>query len=108
MSLGELAALEKGKVGEIYHLSPKEGMVVRDIVLKISQRMGVDFHKVTEIVQERLGQDQVYVIDSTKARNEFGWSPQVTLERGIDEVVSWVNKYWKQIQKLPLEYIHKP
>lgn len=108
VSRGELAVLEKGKVGEIYHLSPKEGMVVRDIVLKICQCMGVDFHKVTENVEERLGQDQVYIIDSTKARNEFDWSPQVTLEQGIDEVVSWVNKHWKQIQKLPLEYIHKP
>ncbi len=108
ISRGELLALEKGRVGETYHLSPKEGMLVRDLVRRICQRMGANFERATVPVSERLGQDQAYVIDSTKAHTELGWSPQVSLDQGIDQVIAWVNQFWKQIQKLPLEYHHKP
>jgi nucleoside-diphosphate-sugar epimerase len=47
------------------------------------------------------------VIDSTLARNEFGWAPKISIEEGIKEVIDWVNKYWKEMEKMPLGYEHK-
>jgi len=107
ISKGELAAMENGTNGEIYHLSPDGGIAVKDVVKTICDKMGKDFNQVTKTVAERLGQDKAYVIDSTKARTELGWKNEVSIEQGIKGVVEWVEKYWDLIQKEPLEYVHK-
>ena len=107
ISKGELLAMEKGRAGEIYHLSPNKGIAIRDVVKTICAKMGVNFEKATKTVAERLGQDAVYVIDSSKARQEFGWRPEITFEEGISGVIKWVEENWEQIQGEPLEYVHK-
>jgi len=108
VSRGELAAMERGRDGLIYHLSPDGGFAVRDVVAQIARRMGVDFDAVTREVGERLGQDAAYVIDSSRARREFGWRPEVGLEQGIDGVAGWVEANWEDIRSENLEYAHRP
>ncbi len=108
VSRGELAAMHDGTPGEMYHLSPEEGTPVREIVRTICDAAGKDFDEATETVDERPGQDRAYVIDSTKAREAFGWSPQVSLDDGLAEVFDWVNRDWDRIHHLPLEYLHQP
>lgn len=108
ISRGELAAMERGQPGTIYHLSPDRGYTVREVVQEICRLSEHDFEKSTVDVDERLGQDAAYVIDSTRARRELGWSPQVPLREGLAGVVNWVEKYWDQIRHEPLEYVHKP
>lgn len=107
VSRGELLAMEKGRSGEIYHLSPDQGVKVKDVVSMICQKMNVSFDQVTRNVEERLGQDNAYTIDSTKARQEFGWEPTISLENGIEQTVSWVEDRFDDIRKEPLGYIHK-
>lgn len=70
--------------------------------------MGAPFEKATKTVEERLGQDTAYVIDSSKVREEFGWQPKVSFDEGISGVIKWVEDNWEEIQKEPLEYIHRP
>jgi dTDP-glucose 4,6-dehydratase len=108
VSRGELAAMERGRSGEIYHLSPDHGVKVREVVGMLCNRMGVDFDKATRTVEERLGQDRAYVIDSSKARAELGWRPAISLQSGLDGVVDWVERDWPRIQSEPLAYMHKP
>ena len=107
ISRGELAAMEKGKNGLIYHLAPEKGITVRDLVKMICQKMGVSFDQTTREVGERLGQDAAYLLDATRAKTELGWRQQISIEQGIEEVVHWVNQNWNEIQNKPLEYIHK-
>jgi dTDP-glucose 4,6-dehydratase len=108
VSQGELAAALRGRPGEIYHISPDRGYSVREIVMSISKRMGVEFEKVSRAVGERLGQDAAYIIDSGKARRELGWKPAIGIDEGLGGVVDWVNQNWAAIQKQPLQYVHKP
>lgn len=108
ISRGEYLAMEKGITGEIYHLSPDEGISVKKVVMLICQKSGKDFGKATKVVAERLGQDKAYIIDSTKAREILGWKPEISIEKGIEGVIEWVNNNWYKINKLPLTYIHKP
>lgn len=108
VSRGELAMLEQGRPGELYHLSPAQGVAVRDVVEQICRLRGQDFATMTLNVSERLGQDKAYVIDSAKARGELGWSDQVSLETGLAQVCDWVDRYWDEIQQQPLQYLHKP
>jgi len=107
VSRGYLAGMLLGRPGEIYHLSPDGGVAVKDAVQMICNELGQQFSDVVEVVEERLGQDKAYVIDSTKARAEFGWYPVISLAQGMKEVVDWVEKYWSEIQIQPLDYIHQ-
>ncbi|HXP93532.1 MAG TPA: GDP-mannose 4,6-dehydratase [Candidatus Binatia bacterium] len=107
VSRGELAAMERGRVGEIYHFSPDRGYEVREVVSEIAQQMGFTLPEVSVNVAERLGQDKAYVIDSTKARTELGWAPIVSLQEGLRGVIEWVDRFWTQIQREPLDYVHK-
>lgn len=106
VSRGEKAILERGRIGELYHLSPDHGVEVRQVVRMICERMGRCFEDATRTVDERPGQDAAYVIDSTKARTELGWKPTISLEEGLTEVVDWVNANWPAIQAQPLDYRH--
>jgi len=108
ISRGELATLEKGRTGEIYHLSPDKGIAVKDVVRIICDNMGVVFDNATKTVSERLGQDKAYVIDSSKARAAFGWQPVISMEEGLSGVVDWIERNWKMVTNEPLRYIHKP
>lgn len=109
VSRGELLALEQGRAGEIYHLSPDDGgHAVRDVVARLCQRMGHDFDACTEVVGERLGQDAAYVIDSAKAREALGWRPTIGIDEGLGQVAAWVERCWAEIAASPLEYQHRP
>lgn len=108
VSRGERAILERGELGQIYNLSPDDGIAVRDVVARICALMGVRFEDHTRIVEERPGQDAAYVIDSTKARQAFGWRPEIGFDEGLAEVVAWVEDNWEAIRGLPLDYQHKP
>jgi dTDP-glucose 4,6-dehydratase len=106
VSHGEKAILERGRVGELYHLSPDQGVEVRTVVRTICDRLGKRFEGATRTVDERPGQDAAYVIDSTKARTELGWKPAITLDEGLTDVVDWVNGNWTEIASQTLEYRH--
>ncbi|RLB83502.1 MAG: dTDP-glucose 4,6-dehydratase [Deltaproteobacteria bacterium] len=108
ISRGELAILEHGQLGKIYHLSPDRGIAVREVVRMICEQLGQRFEDVTTVVEERPGQDLAYVIDSTCARSELGWSPQINLKEGLSEVITWIEQNWDEIKSQPLEYQHKP
>jgi dTDP-glucose 4,6-dehydratase len=107
ISRGELAAMERGRPGEMYHLSPDAGVSVRDLVSRICASAGVDFAAATREVEERLGQDAAYVIDSSKARGEFGWQPEIGLDQGLAQVRDWIDRYWNEILALPHVYEHR-
>jgi dTDP-glucose 4,6-dehydratase len=88
-------------------LSPDSGLAVRDVVDAIARRMGRRLDEIAESVAERPGQDAAYVIDSTRARTELGWRPQVSFDAGIDEVIQWIDLHWDELRRLPLEYQHR-
>jgi len=94
--------------GETYHLSTDLYVSIRELVEKICQRMGVDFSKVVEVVEDRPGKDAAYLLDSTKARTTLGWKDQITLDAGIDETIQWINQHFNELKQQPSDYIHKP
>lgn len=106
VSRGELAVMEQGTIGELYHLSPDAGIAVRDVVTEIAAQMGKRLEDVAETVEERPGQDAAYVIDSTVARRQFGWRSQIGFPEGLRDVVTWVNQYWDEIRSQTLAYEH--
>ena len=102
-----LSIMEKAPHGEIYHLSTDTLTQIKDIVREISNKLNVKFEEVTENVPGRLGLDDAYILDSSKAKREFGWYPKINLDEGLDEVIQWINANWSAINNEPLEYVHK-
>ena len=105
---GIFASLELGEPGEIYHFSPERFFSVRAVVELICKRMNIDFFNFVEIVPDRPGKDQAYLMDSSRARQELDWLDRVPFEEGVDQTIEWVMANLEIIRQLPLDYIHKP
>lgn len=104
---GIFKAIQSGKVGNIYHISPEKGYSISEVVRKICEKMGYDYEKSIVLVGERLGQDAAYIIDSTKARSELDWKPEISFDNGLNEMIGWIEENWDDISKEHLEYVHK-
>jgi dTDP-glucose 4,6-dehydratase len=107
VSRGERLAMEEGLPGEIYHLSPDQGVTVKEVVSTLAERLKIPFESAVDVVDERLGQDKAYTIDSSKARRELKWKPTIELGEGLQQTITWVEDYYQEIEKQPLEYLHK-
>ncbi len=104
---GILASLEVGEPGNIYHFSPEKFFTIRQVVELICTRMGIAFSDLAEVTADRPGKDQAYLMDSSRARAELGWRDEISFEVGVDQTIEWVKRNLAEIEKLPLNYIHK-
>lgn len=107
VSDGILKSILNGMPGEIYHFSPNQFYTIKEVVETICLAVGVEFSDLVEMAPDRAGKDKAYLMDSDKARLELGWNDNTTLERGINETVTWVKENLSEINNLPLDYIHK-
>lgn len=108
VSSGTVLAAEKGRPGDIFHLSTPRQVSIRDLVAEICRQMGVEFADHVEVAESRPGHDQAYSLDCTNARTRLGWEPKISLEQIIEETVAWMKGNWDEIRRQPRDYIHKP
>lgn len=87
--------LQKGRIGEVYNIggnNEKTNIEITKLVLA-----GLDKpESMIEYVQDRLGHDRRYAIDSSKIQRELGWAPKIAFEEGIKQTISWYlhNRAW--------------
>jgi dTDP-glucose 4,6-dehydratase len=98
---------EDGKPGSTYHISTTRLISIRDVVQIILDGLSLRFEDCVDTVGERRGKDTAYMLDTDKIRMELAWSDRVTLEAGIEETLRWVKDFRSELEKLPLNYIHK-
>jgi dTDP-glucose 4,6-dehydratase len=80
--------LQKGTVGEVYNIGGNNEWKNIDIVKVILKLVGKP-ESFISFVKDRLGHDRRYAIDATKIKNELGWTPAHTFEKGLQETVEW-------------------
>lgn len=85
---GILAALERGRPGEVYNFGGGDERTNLEVARAILRRVGKP-DSLIRLVQDRPGHDRRYAIDFSKARRELGWSPQVPFEEGLARTVAW-------------------
>ncbi len=107
MAAATLKIAQKGTVGEIYHISTDSYISIKVLVESICKMMQANFTKLVEIVGENPGKDAAYLLDSSKLRDELGWTDRIKLEDGIRETINWVDDNLKELKKQPFEYVHK-
>ena len=80
--------IERGRVGETYHVGTGVEKSVDDIADIVLAQLGKPASlKMT--VPDRPGHDRRYVLDWTKIRTELGWEPTIPFDSGIAETVRW-------------------
>lgn len=94
--------------GEAYHISTNEVVTIREVVERICKKLGASFEANVELVGERLGKDAAYMLDSAKIRQQLGWTDRISLDRGLDETIAWIERFFDDLKSLPFDYIHKP
>ena len=97
-----------GTVGSAYHISTASTCSIRELVDQICQMTGVSFEDLVEISEDRLGKDEAYLLDSTRLRNDLGWSDTRSLRQGLTETLAWMEDNLSQLQNCPDDYIHLP
>ena len=91
--------LKNGKKGSSYNISSDNEVDNKTIIKKILKLMKKpeDF---VEYVNDRPGHDFRYSMDSSKIRNELGWTPKIKFDEGLENTISWYlknKKWWKDI-----------
>ena len=86
--------LDEGVAGEIYNIGAGNEKPNVELTHAILERCGAD-ESMIEYVEDRLGHDRRYSIDTTKIRS-MGWSAERTFTDALDETVDWYrdNRAW--------------
>ena len=83
--------LHKGRVGEVYNIGGNNEKANIEITKLLIKELGKDESSI-KYVEDRLGHDRRYAIDSSKIQKELGWAPSVTFEEGIKLTIDWYLK----------------
>lgn len=103
-----LLVLEKGIVGRSYNIGGENelsNLELAEILCRILDRLKPlskgSYSELIEFVQDRPGHDLRYAIDPSRIKNELGWRPSVTVEKGLEKTVLWYLEnevWWKPLQ----------
>jgi dTDP-glucose 4,6-dehydratase len=92
---GLLAALERGRPGEVYNLGGRDeianGALVEllcEIMDELRPELAPTAARIRHVA-DRPGHDRRYALDSTKAERELGWRASRPLREGLRETVAW-------------------
>jgi dTDP-glucose 4,6-dehydratase len=80
--------MEGGGKGEVYNIGGNSEHRNLDVVKAILRILGKP-ESLIRFVQDRLGHDFRYAIDSTKMKEELDWEPSVDFERGLESTIQW-------------------
>tara|TARA_Y100001968_G_C19432502_1_gene757839 strand:- start:1857 stop:2921 length:1065 start_codon:yes stop_codon:yes gene_type:complete len=97
-----LSTVTKGKIGTSYCIGASEQMtnlnVVQDICNLLDQYLpkSSPYSNLITLVEDRLGHDQRYAIDSTRLTKDTGWKPRNSFKKGLEKTVKWFieNQDW--------------
>jgi dTDP-glucose 4,6-dehydratase len=93
--------LDKGRVGETYHVGTGVEKSVEEIADLVLAHLGKPASLKT-IVPDRPGHDRRYLLDWSKIHGELGWEPTIDFDRGIAETIDWYvarRSWWEPLRE---------
>jgi dTDP-glucose 4,6-dehydratase len=90
------AVLRVGSEGEIYNIGAGVELTNRALADRLLTLAGAG-PEMVEYVDDRLGHDRRYAVDSSKVR-ALGWEPKRSLDEALDGTFNWYrdNRWWWQ------------
>jgi dTDP-glucose 4,6-dehydratase len=98
-------AAEKGPPGKAYNCGSSDSVTVRDVVQLICDKVGASFKELVQLAPARMGPDSASSVDSALIAADLGWSPQIPLEKGLDETIAWAKQHLDILKTQPTEFI---
>ena len=96
--------LRHGRVGETYNVGSGVELDVEQIADRVEAVLGPTAR---EYVDDRPGLDRRYLLDSSKIRQELGWSPRIGVLAGLDATIAWYRDnaaWWRPLlEKLAID-----
>jgi nucleoside-diphosphate-sugar epimerase len=89
LAAGFLAAGLHGRPGRLYNLGCGEEVSMRDLAATILKLMNDPVEAQFGALPDRPTEIWRMYADSSRARTELGWSPQVGLAEGLQRTISW-------------------
>jgi dTDP-glucose 4,6-dehydratase len=83
---GLLAVMEKGQSGEVYNFGSGNELRNIDLIDVILKFMGKG-NDYIQFVDDRLGHDQRYSLNSSKVKSILNWTPTLRLEDCLEELI---------------------
>ena len=96
-----------GTPGSAYHVSTTSTLSIRDLVDQICHMTGGPFDDLVEMTPDRLGKDEAYLLDTTRLRDDLGWSDRIDLRQGLAETLRWLEENLSLLEQLPYDYRHR-
>jgi len=94
-------------LGKIYNAGPENPTSIKEVVERCATALEIPFSHLCEVTGDRLGQDSRYWLDSSAIREDVGWTPEISWEQGLSEMVDWGNRYIDILKTLPKDFIHR-
>jgi dTDP-glucose 4,6-dehydratase len=85
------AALNHGKVGEIYNIGGSRALPNREVVELILAQLGKPASLMTTVT-DRPGHDRRYAITTEKIEKATGWHAEVPFEQGLRQTIDWYER----------------
>jgi GDP-4-dehydro-6-deoxy-D-mannose reductase len=82
-----VALLQHGVPGEAYNVCRGEGVTLRELFTRLAGLVGARVEPVTDPTLMRSGDIRYLVGNATKLKQASGWSPQITLEQTLRDMV---------------------
>ncbi len=102
---GILTAFKKGKRGEAYNISSKNDLTNLDLTKKLLKHLGRPASLI-EHVQDRLGHDRRYAIDSSKLKR-LGWKEAFSFGAAFEKTLDWYRlneSWWRSIKEKSADF----
>ncbi len=95
---------ERGPKGEVFNAGPENPTSIREVVERCAGALDIPFEQLCEVTGDRLGQDSRYWLDSSAIKAAVGWTPEVSWDEGLGEMVEWGKRYLNEIRDWPTDY----
>ena len=84
--------LRNGRKGEIYNICSGKGSVLKDIILKMSELLGLQIKIDVDPNLIRPNENKKVIGSYRKINEELGWKPEITLEKSLSDII----EYWQK------------
>jgi len=87
-----LAAIARGRAGEIYNIGGSRALPNIEVVRQILDAVGKP-HSLMQTVTDRPGHDRRYALSSEKLMRETGWAAAMPFEQGLKATIDWYRSH---------------
>ena len=82
---------KNGRRGEVYNICSGKGIVLKDIISKMSALLGIKVETAVNPELIRPNENKKVIGSYQKIKNELGWQPEIEIEKSLSDII----QYWQ-------------